>query len=516
MRCVLIRPLNKSTYYDPEIQEPLGLEYLASILKQSANDILILDSALDNLNDIKLARRTVSFEPDLIGFSITTIDDIDSVLSIYSECRKLLSEKKIKWIAGGNLTTIDASTVKKLLSPDFFLVRYEGEIAVQELVSEWRGEKGSQLTSKQIIDGRVIEDLDSLPFPERPYYQYLKTYGWAFNIQGSRGCCSSCKYCASSGMRNKTNKSWRGRTTVNIVGELLYLHERYNADTFNFVDEDFLGPPAKATVRARSFSLEVRKHNLDISFGIQVRPNSLSEEIIDYLVKSGLKYVFMGIESDDQGDLKKWGRLYCEETWKWIDLLQSKEVEVNAGTLLFHPDCTLQSIRRFSTKLIKYQLFNYRTAINRMDAMPGSYFHKEYLSSHKNSDHLEGIFSLPFNDNKIDSFYSDINKALEPIGSTSMHAICSLPTAQTNRKISELDESQYHRLKELIRLCDNQVSKCFLLILTSYENNANSEKLIEELANENLIYSKDIADQLIAEGFVRSPEMLYKAIHHEG
>jgi hypothetical protein len=24
MRCVLIRPLSKSTYYDPEIQEPLG------------------------------------------------------------------------------------------------------------------------------------------------------------------------------------------------------------------------------------------------------------------------------------------------------------------------------------------------------------------------------------------------------------------------------------------------------------------------------------------------------------
>ena len=316
-------------------------------------------------------------------------------------------------------------------------------------------------------------------------------------------------------MRNSANRNWRGRSPENIVNEMLYLHKKFHAQTFNFVDEDFLGPPKDSLARARCFSREIEKNHLDVTFGIQVRPNSLSEEIIGYLVKAGLKYVFMGIESDNPDDFIRWGRVYCDKTWDWVGILQRENVEINAGTLLFHPDSTFHGIRTFAEKLRQCRLFNFRTAINRLDAMPGSFFHKKYLSELQDIGEYIGIFHLPFANPGVDSFYQDINRVLAPIEAPSMHAICALPPVQTRRKLSATNETQYQQLKEIINACDDQVGKCFFLILGRHEILDHSEELLNDLLMENRAFSKTIVSRLIDQGFVRSPEMLYRAINQD-
>lgn len=512
MRWVLIRPLNQSLFYDPEIQEPLGLEYLASVLTGLGGKVLVLDSALDSLDDRKLARRAMSFQPDAIGFSITTDMELDSVWKIYTECKNLLAGKEIFWIAGGNYPTTEFDNAQNELPAEFHIMKYEGEITISKIYQYL--ENGAASRIPRLMAGTAVVPLDALPFPTRYYSHYLKNYGWAFNLQGSRGCCSACKYCASKGMRTKAHHpQWRGRSPENMVKEMVFLYEKYGARAFNFVDEDFLGPPQKALERARDFSTEVIRNNLKITMGIQVRPNSLSTEIIEHLSAAGLTYVFMGIESDDPQDFKNWGRAYCDKTWEWVACLQEKNIEVNAGTLLFHPDCTLHGIRRFASKLRQHGLLNCRTAVNRLDAMPGSIFYNEYVAQHPKHN-FQGIIRLPFKDSRIEAFYETLKRALAPIEAPSMHALCAMPVCQTNRIFGKAEES-YLVLKEINADCDRQVSDCFFSVLEMFENEYVSDSKIKEMITDNIRFGKSIIERLTANGFVRSPEVLYDAINSD-
>ncbi|MDR0429596.1 MAG: radical SAM protein [Tannerellaceae bacterium] len=511
MRWVLIRPLNESLFYDPEIQEPLGLEYLASTLVEQGCKALLLDSALDNLDNCKLARRAASFQPDAIGFSITTDRELDSIWSIYSDCKALLAGKEVFWIAGGNYVTAEFGNAQVKLPGEFHLMRYEGETSLKTICAYW--EKSSVHKIPRLISGSPAIPLDKLPFPARRYSYHLRKYGWAFNLQGSRGCCSACAYCASKGMRKEHHPSWRGRSPENIVRELTYLYEKYNARAFNFVDEDFLGPPSMALDRAARFAEGIRRNKLKITMGIQVRPNSLSEEIIDYLATAGLTYVFLGIESDDPRDFKAWRRAYCDKTWDWVSRLQEKDIEVNAGTLLFHPDCTLEGIRRFASKLRQYGLLNCRTAINRLDAMPGSSMYDEYAAAHPEHKY-RGIHTLPFRNAGIEGLYQTLVDVLAPVEAPSMHALCAMPVCRTN-KVYDKDEWQLPVLRQINRVCDQRVSACFFSILDMFETGTMQQTKVERMIKENICFGRSVAKNLIEHGFVRSPEALYAAINED-
>ncbi|MCL1822465.1 MAG: hypothetical protein FWG22_06545, partial [Prolixibacteraceae bacterium] len=252
------------------------------------------------------------------------------------------------------------------------------------------------------------------------------------------------------------------------------------------------------------------ERNLKITFGIQVRPNSLSEAVIDYLSDVGLKYVFMGIESDNPRDFKIWGRAFCEDTWRWVKYMQMKGIEVNAGTLMFHPDCTFEGIRNFAFNLHQHGLLNYRTAVNRLDAMPGSFFHEKYVSEHP-EENSQGIVRIPFREPVIELFYETVLRVLAPIEAPSMHALCAMPIVQT-RKILKNSETEYLVLKEINSNCDDRVSTCFFSLLEMFENEVFMEQEIDEMAEENTRFALKIANRLSTHGFVDSPELLLQTI----
>jgi hypothetical protein len=505
MRWVLIRPTNRSLFYDPEIQEPLGLEYIAAVLEGLGCRVLLLDSALDSCDDRRLARRAAAFQPDALGYSITTGSELESVRNINDEFSAAMGDKSAFRIAGGNYVTTEWQNAQKLLPENLHLMRYEAEISIVEIVKMWEAQ--SLDAFPRYIDGEPPQELDSLPFPLRPYVKYLLQYGWAFNVQASRGCCSACKYCASRGMRLNSRSAWRGRSPENIVEEVALLYDNYAARSFNFVDEDFLGPPSGAPERSRRFAQEIKRRGLSLTFGIQVRPNSLSEETIVHLVEAGLKYVFLGIESDDPADFRRWGRQYCPETWRWVESLQSKDVEVNAGTLLFHPHCTFEGMRRFASELLRHGLFNCRTATNRLHAMPGSYYYEQCLQNAPEDVPEIGVIAIPFVNETVEDFYITLQTVVEPLRAPSMHALCAMPIVRTAN-----DKDKLSVLQAINSDCDARVSECFFKLLNMYEQNAVDEDLITEMEDANRHFGRSIADRLTQNGFVRAPENLYNSI----
>jgi len=517
-RWVFIRPCNISPYYDPEIQEPLGLEYLSACRRAQGDPVLLLDSALESLEDKKLARRAISFQPDIIGVSLTTAQEIDSIAAIYQEAVRVLSGRRVMWVAGGNFITTEPGWAHRLLPDAFILVRFEGEKILDELVEIWESE-GTQPEShdaaektRKVMVGQPVEDLNHQCFPDRPFAAQILANEWAFNIQGSRGCCGACRYCAASGMSRTMTNQWRGRSPGNIVDEMSGIHHQFGIHSFNFIDEDFLGPVHQSRERALAFAEEIRKRNLCVSFGIQARPDSLNESIIDQLAEAGLRYVFTGIESDDPRDFKRWGRSWIPDPWKLIRQLRKRDVEVNAGVIMFHPHTTLKGLRRFAETLHQHYLLDYQAIVNRLAAMPGSVMYEEAMRDGLIDPDIPGQQDLPFLDPEMEDLYADLFHALAPLGPPSMHALCSLPPLTTQGVVTNRLPENYHKLKEIIQVLNEAAAKTFFDLLDVTEKGRDRKGMISEFRSINLKIAFQAARALANGNFASSLEDLEKAV----
>jgi anaerobic magnesium-protoporphyrin IX monomethyl ester cyclase len=514
MRWVFIRPANRSLYYDPEIQEPLGLECLAALLRRDGAQVLLLDAALDALSDVRLARRAAAFQPDAIGFSVMTAQEIESVCAIHAEGLRALGTRAVRWLAGGNFVTTETARAAALLPKRLWLVRCEGELALVELARRWSSPQGTAADAGEdrVLTGPPVEDLDGLPPAERPFADTILGRGWAFNLQGSRGCCGQCRYCSSPGMFEAGARRWRGRTPARLVSEMDTLHRRFGACSFNLIDEDFLGPPAVAAGRAAAMAAEIRRRNLRLSFGIQVRPASMSDEAIDALTSTGLTYVFMGLESDDPEDFRRWGRPWTGDPWWAVERLRRGGAEVNVGVLLFHSHSTFAGVRRFARRLRDYRLLEYRSATNRLDAMPGSAFHQEAVRARTLDSDATGPQPIPFVHPGMEEFYRDVLLALQPLGPPSMHAVCALPPALAGRRLDERFAQRCDDLRQILDFLDERVAQSFFAVLDLHEMRVGPRDLVSQLRQTNLETALAACRDMVDRGMAASFDALREAV----
>ncbi|RJQ56588.1 MAG: radical SAM protein [Actinobacteria bacterium] len=510
MRWVLIRPRNHSPYYDPEIQEPLGLEYLAASRQARGDAVLVLDGAISGSSDVKVARRAASFEPDVIGFSVMTAQEAPSVRAIHSELTLAVDGRRVGYVAGGNLVSTEPENADRLLPRPMLLVRNEGEAELDEIAKSWAA--GESDETERVRAGRTVAEIDRLPFPLRPFASQILGSGWAFNLQGSRGCCGGCRHCASPGMTSTGRNRWRGRSPAGIVDEIEELKTSFGAESFNFVDEDFLGPNAHAAERARDFAGELRKRKHKISFGIQVRPDSLSDEIVETLTDVGLVYVFVGVESDDPEDFRRWGRPWTADPYRFVDRLRERGAEVNAGVMLFHSHSTFEGIRRFARKLAAHRLLEYRSAINRQDAMPGSRLYREAAEAGLIDPMTPGPQHVPFVNPGIEEFRRDLLVALGPLGPPSMEALCSLPPLLSSRYHDSRFSPLCHELMRIISHLDEATVETFFALLDAHEKGTCTLEYVSEMQRKNLEVATSGAEELAGKGFARSFEELREAI----
>lgn len=516
MRWVFIRPCNHSPYYDPEIQEPLGLEYLSACRRREADPVLILDGALDGAGDVKVGRRAASFQPDAVGFSVMTAQEIASVNAIYAEFVRASGHRTVAALAGGNFVSTELNLARSLLPSSFLLIPFEGENALDAFVllrQSKRSGSGQEPASDQerTLVGESVQDLDELPFPDRPFAHIVLGSGWAFNLQGSRGCCGACLHCPSPGMSAQASNPWRGRSPVSIADEIEHLHSCFGAASFNFIDEDFLGPNKLAHRRATEFADELRRRSLRISFGIQVRPDTLSEDIIDTLADVGLTYVFMGIESDDPEDFRRWHRRWAPDPYRHVSRLRARGAEVNAGVMMFHSHSTLAGIRRFATTLQHNRLLDYRSAINRQDAMPGSRLHSQAVKDGLIDPSVPGPQPLPYIHPEIDAFHKDVAFALAPLGPSSMQAICSLPPLLSQRYLDPSLDDRCRRLMTIIAELDGEVARTFFAVLDRHEGRVGDPDLVAQLRRHGLEAAMRSAKELVDHGFAASVDLLREA-----
>jgi radical SAM superfamily enzyme YgiQ (UPF0313 family) len=288
------------------LSEPLGLLYIASVLREGGHEVSFFDMTF---NQDKTLLRTIAKQHELIGMSSTSML-FNRTSLILKEIKKI--NPKIPSFLGGSHSTTDP---RSALNAGFdYAIIGEGETTVAALVNALA--KKSKIDSinglafkkrnKIVVNPKklFIENLDKIPFPARDlwdYSSYFKSGTSEMGIIATRGCPYNCLYCKPMVDKLFGNKL-RKRSAKNVVQEIEQIVKCYNGlfegkvklwfkdDTLTLCGIEWF----------KEFNEELRKRNLNISWGCHTRVDNVNYPLLKLMKQSGLEHISFGVESGSQ------------------------------------------------------------------------------------------------------------------------------------------------------------------------------------------------------------------------
>jgi anaerobic magnesium-protoporphyrin IX monomethyl ester cyclase len=286
------------------ITPPLGIGYMASFLKKHDHSVKIIDAHNLNLSPEQVTRMCG-------GVKVAGISCYTAFLSEVTDLSQRLKERGCMVVLGGPHPSALPRETLSLTGADYVVVG-EGENALLHIVEKIaKGEDPSDFpgvitsTTEQITRAPLVEDLDSLPFPDwksidprmyrkAPHGGVIKNFPVA-PLTTSRGCCFECAFCGSSVI---WGRKVRFRSPENVVDEIDYLVRDFGVREIHFEDDNITLKRAHMEQIA-SLILERR---IAISWACPngVRVESVDRDLLRLMKKSGCYLLAFGIESGNQ------------------------------------------------------------------------------------------------------------------------------------------------------------------------------------------------------------------------
>ncbi|GEM_PF-2197625 len=298
----------------PHIIPPLGLAYLASALENHGIEVEILESNANNLTQAETVEEIISSKAKYIGLTGTA--ETMPLVKYVCERVKQKSEKKI--ILGGPYASF---VPDKILSESQYIdiiVRGEGEYILPKLIEKLEKDDSdlfdingiSWKNNNRIIrnpDEQIIKNIDEILFPAyhllpmdkytpNPFFYRKRKNEHSFAIITSRGCPMRCYYCSASSFW----RIFRMRSIDNIFQELKILILKYKVSYIDIWDDLF----TVSIERVKKFCIMLKENNFNIKFSVYARIESLTNEMITTLNKSGCVGIQIGIESGNRQILR--------------------------------------------------------------------------------------------------------------------------------------------------------------------------------------------------------------------
>jgi anaerobic magnesium-protoporphyrin IX monomethyl ester cyclase len=280
---------------DVVLTPPLGLCYIASCLRKEF-EVEILDSAILNLTFHEIKDKVRKAAPKVVGISTST-HTYKNALSIAEIAKKTTGSYTV---LGGPHVTFTAKEALKHPEVDF-VIRNEGEIAMLELCRALLKNEGSIEAVKGVSYRRngvpfdnppqpLIYELDALPFPARELTP-LHLYKIPASIVTSRGCPSSCIFCAAKAM---SGGAYRVRSPVNVIEEVKQIYEKINPPFLFVADDTF------TVFEERTKQICVGLRDLGVRWVCESRVNTVNRRLISLMSQSGCFAIQFGVESGSQ------------------------------------------------------------------------------------------------------------------------------------------------------------------------------------------------------------------------
>jgi len=340
----------------PDLEENLSLRYLLSSLKRAGHEASL--AAFDTRDDFMRVLATAG-KADLVGLSMCYQVRANEFLGLAAALKAEQPNRPV--VAGGHYASCAASDLLRRHPELDAIAIAEGERTLVDLanlagftpaaLSTVPGlvyRDGQQVVSTQARP--ALEDLDTLPWPDRSGPARLMSGVPTAYMMGSRGCLGACDYCCISALhRMVEGPRFRQRSPHDIAGEMAHLYHQRGVRQFIFHDDNFLVPDqAKNLERIDALDRAIRGHRLRrLGLALKCRPGDVNREVFLRLREMGLLRVFLGIESGSPAGLRSIGRHQqaVAEEHRALDICADLGISTQYTLILFHPEATLASLR---------------------------------------------------------------------------------------------------------------------------------------------------------------------------
>jgi anaerobic magnesium-protoporphyrin IX monomethyl ester cyclase len=328
-----------------DFNEPLGMQYVGAFARAQGYEIDVCDALINNYSLERAVEYAVKNDYKMIGISTTFQSHLPKAVEF---ARRLRAGGVDCHIALGGVPASIAHQRLLTNTPEIdSVVVGEGEYPFSHLLRcisgkrDWTGIKGIAYRESEGVvfnRGGFIDDLDSLPFPrffnynEQPYSKYL------VSMLSGRGCYASCSFCSLNVYYGLSKgRKCRYRSAGNIVDELEFL-AGLGVKQVNFMDDVFLGYGKMGEKRALDFASALIARDLGIEYFIEARVTEMKESVLKPLMDSGLRRVFVGVESMSQPVLDYLNKgSKVEDNLKAIEVLEKLGLYYEIGFILFTP-----------------------------------------------------------------------------------------------------------------------------------------------------------------------------------
>jgi anaerobic magnesium-protoporphyrin IX monomethyl ester cyclase len=370
---------------------PLGLMYLASVLRQNDYGVAMFDGTFEADYD-SFERAMERYQPKIVGITalITTRNNALKLAEIAKRHGAYV-------IFGGPDPTGKPEAYLRHANPSGqrvvdLIVWDEGEVTIIELMHHLTGRNGADLLSLKQIKGLrflnehgelestphrpPIDDMDSIPFPSRDlidvdaYKQHwTAAHGyWSLSIINTRGCPYACTWC----QKGIFGRSYRSRSAANAAEEMRLLKDQFGPDQIRVVD-DITGVNRAWVFEWRD---EVVKQDAAIPFECLSRVNLVDVPMLTALKDIGCQKIYFGAESGSQkvlNAMKKGTKV--DQIYRAVEACRQVGIHIYFFMMVGYPGEEMDDLRQSVKLLVAAQPDTFSTTI--AYPLPGTEFYQQ-------------------------------------------------------------------------------------------------------------------------------------------
>ncbi|MDD5438732.1 MAG: radical SAM protein [Candidatus Omnitrophica bacterium] len=434
-----------------------GLAYIAQELKRNNHRVEILDINSNRFPKDEVTAHIKNSDPDVIG--------IGGLVTVYPYLHWLIPEiRRLKGavpiILGGAIASSLSERCFERFDIDYEVIG-EGERTVVELIGALEGGKDHRpvkgigfrehgkvvFTEKRPLMGSLA-DVPVIDYSCFPQNELLKNANGVFQIHVQRGCPGACTFCFNC-FRVVSNEV-RYRPVDNVLEEIETFKNRYDVKLFALTGEcvtfnrDWI----------IGFCKEILKRGLKIRYRVTSRADSIDEEKLEWLRKSGCVVMSLGLETGSEKIIKIIRKGITVQKGREAALLAKKYIpEIEIGIIFGYQgedENTVRETVRFCKDIGVKPICHYATAF------PGTELYRTAVAEGRIKDEESYLRGL----DTISIFTPSAN--LTDMPDDRMPKVLSKAIAEVHSHYFYKDMMQAKFFKRIFRYCaENGLKKTF-------------------------------------------------------
>lgn len=332
-------------------------------------------------------KHILSLKPAIVSF-YCRCGEYHICLDLSAEIKQFDSDVIV--LFGGPQAELAAKDTLLSFSSVDFICCGEGENTIVPLLTELLSSsvKDSRLSIPGLAyrtdDGSVAQN----KFPELLSDNYIRDYYYydlipervlnnckSMQIDVGRGCPFSCSYCST---KTFWKRKFRLRNIHDTIDEMVYVRDHYGVKYFDFMHDLF----TLDKKRVVQFCEEIHNRFLDVEWSCDSRIDTIDENLIDIMVKSGLKHIFFGIETASpimQTRINK--NLNVSKCDSIIRYCIGRGVRVSTSFMYGFPEETDSDVDLTINMAFRYQYYGCSVFIHACRVMIGTELYNEHSNS---------------------------------------------------------------------------------------------------------------------------------------